>query len=26
VERQTVGDWYLSAQQALDRGLVAGLI
>lgn len=26
LERRTVGDWYLTAQQALDRGLVAGLI
>lgn len=26
LEGETVGDWYLSAQQALDRGLVAGLI
>lgn len=26
LERQTVGDWYLTAEQALARGLVAGLI
>lgn len=26
VERQTVGDWYLTAEAALKRGLVAGLI
>ena len=26
LERQTVGDWYLTAEQAVERGLVAGLI
>lgn len=26
LERQTIGDWYLTARQALDRGLIAGLI
>jgi hypothetical protein len=26
LEGRTVGDWYLTAQQALDRGLVAGLV
>lgn len=26
LERQTVGDWYLTAEAALERGLVAGLI
>jgi len=26
LERQTIGDWYLTAEQALARGLVAGLI
>lgn len=26
LEKQTVGDWYLTAEEALDRGLVAGLI
>ena len=26
LERQTVGDWYLTAEEAVERGLVAGLI
>lgn len=26
IERQTVGDWYLTAEAALERGLIAGLI
>jgi ATP-dependent protease ClpP protease subunit len=26
IETQTVGDWYLSAREALDRRLVAGLV
>ena len=26
LERQTVGDWYLTAEAALERGLVAGVV
>lgn len=26
LEKQTIGDWYLTAQQALERRLIAGLV